>query len=56
MAAANPLHQACGDGDLALVRGLLEETPIDQTDTLGRTPLYCASREGHTASDAQHFP
>ena len=57
MAAPYALHQACKDGDLALVRGLLEATPINQTDALGRTSLYCASREGHVASDApQHFP
>ena len=56
MAAANPLHQACEDGDLALVRGLLGETPVDQTDTLGSTPLYFASRGGHAASNAHHFP
>ena len=51
--AAPSLHQACGDGDLALVRELLEQEPlINQTDNSGRTPLFCASREGHTASDA----
>ena len=55
MAAPNPLHQACGDGDLALVRGLLEVTPVNLTDPLGQTPLCYASREGRAVSDALLF-
>jgi len=45
--ATPPLHQAASKGDMATVKTLLEHgAKVDQTDNLGRTPLYFAAQRG----------
>jgi len=53
----NELTSACWNNDLAGVRTLLQDVDIDffinRYNPRGHTPLYCATRQGHTAIVAE---
>ncbi len=49
---AEPIHEACGAGDLARARALLLDNPrllLAKDDRLGATPLHWAAAGGHGA-------